>query len=295
MDLRELTDLPSWEWPDGSRRALLDALTNPSAPAGDRVLAAELAGDLLFMSDEIARALIGLLRDPDASEEIRSRAAISLGPPLEAFELDWLGIDEEDEEEGGISRPVAGAIRSALHGIYLDPEVPSLLRRRALESAVRGTDGWQEGAVRAAYHSGDPEWRVTAVYCMKYLEGFEEEIVAAFDSDDPDVELYAVEAAGTWEIDAVWPHLTRLVASEGTEKSLLLAAAHAIACIRPEEAFDTLEHLLEAADDEVADTVDEALSMAEILEEIRIDRAADPLTGPLRNGHRGWEDEMDPY
>ncbi|MBI2467284.1 MAG: hypothetical protein HYV62_05640, partial [Candidatus Rokubacteria bacterium] len=114
-----------------------------------------------------------------------------------------------------------------------------------------------------AYGSDDALWSLTAVFCMRFVRGFDAQILEAINSRNPDLRYEAVLAAGNWELDAAWPHVAVLVTSAKTEKSLLLAAIDAVASIRPHEAPELLADLADSDDEDIADAVHEALAMAE--------------------------------
>lgn len=148
--------------------------------------------------------------------------------------------------------------------VYLDPGAPKEVRRRALEASVRAQEDWHTAAVRAAYHSGDIEWRLTAVICMCYVRGFDREIVEALERGDSQIRYQAVRAAGNWAVDAAWPHVRALVRAEQIDdRALLLAAIDAGAGIRPDEAAELLADLADSEDEEIADAVFEALATVE--------------------------------
>ena len=260
MDVKTLSQVGPWDWPADAGETLLSALQSDEAEDSDRLLAVHLASSVVVMNDDLASALLGIMRDPAEAETIRGAAAIALGPTLE--ELEW---DTFDELEGPpVSEGIARVIRDGLREVYLDAGVPKLVRRRALEASVRGEADWHTAAVRAAYQSGDDEWRLTAVFCMSYVAGFEGEILEALEGGDPALRYEAVRAAGDWAVDEAWPHICALVlAAEEIEKPLLLAAIDAVAGIRPEEAAEILGDLAESEDDEIAEAVFEALAMAE--------------------------------
>ena len=88
---------------------------------------------------------------------------------------------------------------------------------------------WHAGAIRAAYDTGDDDWRLSAVFGMSFVTGFDDEILDALQSDHPEVQLEAVRAAGNFGVVAAWSHVHTLVRSRDKEKPLLLAAT---ACIR---------------------------------------------------------------
>jgi len=83
MNLRTLKDTPPWDWPEGTGKMLLDFLRDDRTSESDLLLAAELAGDLTVINEELVEALLSILRRGDRPERVRGRAAISLGPILE--------------------------------------------------------------------------------------------------------------------------------------------------------------------------------------------------------------------
>lgn len=74
-------------------------------------------------------------------------------------------------------------------------------------------------------------------------------------------------AAGNWRVEAAWPHIAGLLASQSTGKPLLLAAIDAGPSIRPHEAARILGDLLDSDDEDIIEAVQEALAMAEGLSE----------------------------
>jgi hypothetical protein len=79
INLTALKDTPPWEWPEGVAPALLEILRGDRDSASDFLLAAELAGDLTVINDELVEALLSILRSGDQPEAVRGQAAISLG------------------------------------------------------------------------------------------------------------------------------------------------------------------------------------------------------------------------
>jgi hypothetical protein len=235
-----------------------------------------LSGDLTVINDDIVDALLSIVGS-DAPENVRSQAAISLGPVLE--HADTGGF--EDFEDVDLTEPVVDKARDTLHELYLDAGVPQTVRRRILEASVRAPEGWHRDAIRAAYASRDEAWRLTAVFCMRYVRGFDDQILDEVNSADPDIRYEAVLAAGTWAVDGAWPTVVGLVSSKHTHKDLLLAAIEAVACIRPELAAEVLDDLLDSEDEEIGEAVEGALAMAEELsdEDDALDEGAEDAEG----------------
>lgn len=259
MDLTKLHETPPWEWPDQVDEMLLDILEKGPVDAPDRQLAVELAGDQSVMNDAIAKALLTVVGNNREMDEVRGMAAISLGPVLEHSDI--MGF--EDEDDVVVSEVVFGDLQQGLQKLYMQADLPKTVRRRILEGSVRAPLSWHAEAVRAAYESGDEDWRLTAVFCMQFVAGFESQIVKALQDNDPLIHYHAVVAAGNWELEEAWEHVVELVKSGGTEKNLRMAAIEAVANIHPEEAPTILDPLLDSEDEDIVDVTHEALVMAE--------------------------------
>ena len=273
-ELITLSETPPWEWPRGAGELLLEILEDRAASLSDRLLAAELAGDFTIIEDEIAETLLSVVSDQREHAPLRVAAAISLGPGLE--HADMMGFD--DPEDILLSGMMVREIHGTLRRLYFDADVPDEVRRGILEAAVRFPEPWHPDAVRAAYHSGEEAWELTAVFCMRFLPGFEERIVEALESENQQIHFNAVQAAGAWGVDAAWWHVHELVTAPGTEKSLLIAAIYALASIRSEDAWEILDELSDSEDEEIADAVFDALGwVQESLDEYEDDEP--PLDG----------------
>jgi hypothetical protein len=257
MELKTLYDMPPWEWPESTDKMLLEILRDDRTDQSDCLLAAELAGDSTVVNDELVDALLSILRNGDAAENLRGQAAISLGPALGYVDID--GFEEPDAAP--ITEQTHRKIQETLRKLYADAGVPKKVRRRVLEAAVRAPQDWHQNAIRAAYLSEDEDWKLTAVFCMRYIRGFDDLILESLGSKNADIHYQAVCAAGNWEVDAAWPHIAGLVTSAETEKSLLLAAIEASVSIRAQEAGEILGSLMDADDEDIVETVYEALAM----------------------------------
>ena len=258
MDVTALQDIPPWEWPDGTGKMFLGILREGAAAESDRLLAAELAGDVTVIDDELVGALLAILRRGDESEELRATAAIALGPVLEHADMHGF----EDADDAPIAEPTFHRIQESLQKLYMDADVPGDVRRRILEASVRAPQDWHQAAVRAAYASDDEAWRLTGVFCMRFVRGFDAQILEALGSENTDIHYEAVRAAGNWEVAAAWSHIAALVTSGGTDKPLLLAAIEAVGSIRPQEAAGILSDLADSDDEDIVDAVSEATAMA---------------------------------
>jgi hypothetical protein len=259
MDLKNLQDTPPWEWPRDAGKKLNEVLIDRRANESDRFVAAELAGDVIVMSDDLANTLMAIIRSADEPEGLRARAAISLGPVLEQADLD--GFEERDDVP--ITEQKFRNIQAELQKLYFDNSIPKEVRRRILEASVRAPESWHQNAIGSAYSSGDREWMLTAVFSMRWVRGFDDQILEALENADPDIHFEAVQAAGNWGVAAAWSHVVAIVQDAGSPKPLLLAAIGAVAGIRPKEAAGILVDLADSDDEEIADAADEAMGMAE--------------------------------
>ena len=259
MDLKTLQDTPPWDWPEEAGKKFQEILIDRQANEPDRLIAAELAGDLTVINDQLADALMAAIRCPDEPEELRAVAAIALGPVLELADTDGF----EDPDDVPITQRTFRNIQDLFHKLHFDNSIPKEVRRRILEASVRAPEEWHQNAIRAAYSSGDKEWILTAVFSMRWVRGFDDQILEALRSDDPEIQCEAIQAAGNWELTASWSHILALVRDAATPKPLLLAAIGAVASIRPAEARRVLVDLACSDDEEIAEAVDEAIGMAE--------------------------------
>jgi hypothetical protein len=266
VKLREIADTPPWEWPSDAGDTFKSFLRNRNAPDSDRILAAELAGEIVAMDDEIAGLLLGIIKDPAESDKLRAQSAVALGPVLEQTDTDRFDDDilpEEYREEPPITEESFEQIKSTLHDVYKDESMPKLVRRRALEASVRADSDWHAGAIRKAYANPDEEWKLTAVFAMQYVPGFDREILEALSSPNKDIHYEAIHAAGNRELSEAWPHIKGLLQSSGTPKQLLLCAIGASPNVNPGEAGPALIDLSESEDEEIAEAAQEAMMEAD--------------------------------
>jgi HEAT repeat protein len=105
---------------------------------------------------------------------------------------------------------------------------------------------------------------LTAVFSMRWVRGFDDQILLALKSGDPEIRYEAVNAAGNWELDAAWSHIVELLNDAHSPKPLLLAAIGAVGSIRPGEARNILVDLADSEDEEIAEAADEAMMEAEV-------------------------------
>jgi hypothetical protein len=259
MKMKVLQDSPPWEWPRDAGRQFLDALKNRSIDESERLIAAQLAGDLIVINDRIAKTLLGIVGNAEESEALRGTAAIALGAVLEQASL----TEFEDPEEVPIREETYNTIQDSFERFLSEGDFPKLVRRKMLEASVRAPEPWHRDVIREAYASEDEEWKLTAVYAMRWVRGFGHQILDALRSSNNAIRREAVVAAGNWELDAAWSHVHSLVQDDKAGKELRLAAIDAIAAIRPSEARLILGDLASSDDEVIAKAASEAMMMAE--------------------------------
>jgi len=259
VDLKTLIDTPPWDWPKDAGNMFEMILSDSRAQVSDRLIAAELAGSSTVINDDLAGLLMGIVGNAGEPEELRAKAAISLGPVLEQADMDGF----EDPEDVPISEITFRNIQDKLHRLYLENSISKEVRRRILEASVRAPQSWHQKAIIAAYSNGDRDWLLTAVFSMRWVRGFDEQILEALKSSDPEIHYEAVSAAGNWELDAAWTHIVELLNHPGVSKPLLIAAIGAVSSIRPQEAGELLVDLAESDDEEVSEAANEAIAISE--------------------------------
>lgn len=274
MNMRDLAGIPPWDWPQTASVSILEALGNRGTPFDERQLAAELAADLVVMNDDLAGVLLRILEDPSEPDNLRDRAAIAFGPTLEDVGMTEADLFDEWDTPA-VTEPVLQRIRAALCDAFQNRENPKDVRRCALEASARAQEPWHADAIRAAYGGEDPEWKLTAVFCMRFVPGFEAEIVEALETEDPMTLFQAVQASRDQAVPKAWPRIRELVRTAasgiplipedpGLGRSLLMVAMHAAAAIRPDKAEQLLGEFIDSADEDLSDAAMEALDVAEI-------------------------------
>lgn len=255
MDLRELLEAPPWDWPSDTAHRLLGVLHDPGTTSAERLIAAELAGNLTVVNDELAIELVSIAASKADAPDLRAKAALSLGHVLEKADFET----EDDPAYAPIQRRTFRKLKEQLKKIFLDESEPVEVRRRMLEVSARAPQTWHGKAIREAYQRGERDWMLTAVLCMQWVRGFDNEILAALKSPDPEIQKEAVEAAGRWSMSAAWRQVAHILRDKHAPKRLRLTAIAASPEIRKEEAAALLQELTRSEDREIAEAADEVL------------------------------------
>ncbi len=262
--LQQIYNTPPWDWSKTADTLFLAALQDPDGDETDRLLAAEMAGNFTVINDDLADVLLDIVEDSHESEELRCKAVISFGAALDYIYFNMDEFAEVDEyDDFAVTEVMYQRIIKSLQKLYFDGTVPELVRRRTLEASIRSPQAYHSGAVHAAYQSGKENWMITAVFCMAYLKGFQQEILEALQSKVPGIKYQAIQAAGNWGITEAWPVISDVLSDQKTDTDLLLAAVDATVNINHHDAMDTLNELLDRSfdNDDIVDAVEEALAM----------------------------------
>jgi len=241
-------------------KQLLSELTDPD----EETRAAAIEELALEMDDETAQALLDIAAS-DAAEETRARAIVALGPEIEECGTDYMedAIDFGPETGPPVSRETFAAIVARIRGLYFDEKQPKLVRRRAFEVLIRDPQPWHREAIQKHFASADEEWRLTAVFAMGHITGFEREIAAAVETAEEPLLFEAVRAAGQMEVSAAAPRIRALAASHDADLDLRIAAIYALPHV-DRDSFELLESLEQSRNRDIAEAA------ADAVQELRI-------------------------
>ncbi len=238
------------------QKAIIKALTDPDPEVRDA------AHEDLFIEidDELALAIVAIATG-NAAEEIREEAIVALGPLIEECGSEYRD-DIEFEFDPDLAPPVTREtfreVVKQVRAIYNDGSASKLLRRRALEVLVRDPQPWQSDEVRRHFASGDEEWRLTAIFAMGWLNGFDRELLEAVKSSSGNHLIEAVRAAGDAGLTSAAPRIRELAASDKTERVLRLQAIQALPFV-DEDSFELLEELSQSKRPEIAEAAEDAI------------------------------------
>ena len=262
-DIQKIYHIEPWSWPDNAADITLKALQNSDTSEEDRLLAAKMAGDFTIINDDLAEALLEVVSDNSKPEKLRAQAVLSFGPALEYIESEGfedIGFFDDFE----VTEPMYNRIQKTLKTLYFDAAIPTYVRRRVLEASVRAPQPWHDGAIRAAYRCGKDDWMLTAVFCMMFVQGFQQEILEALQNKKSAIKDQAIEAIGAWGISDAWPSIVEILRDSHADRDSLFIAINAAISIEHPEINTALHELLDSSDAEVADAATEALAMLEM-------------------------------
>ncbi len=255
--LRDHRDMQDLEDFSEENRDLVAELRDPDW----RMRLLTLKAGTIEVDDEVAEEMLRLLLE-DPNEEVRAQVPIALGPTLE---LCWDELvdgrlpNPGDYNLNPLTQEGYDGLTETLRRVYLDESNPLLVRRRVLEGAVRSPQPWHEEAVAAAFRSEEMPWRVTAVFCMGFVPGFDDQIVEAFDSGLAPLRYQAIRAAGSREVERRGRPILAIAADPDAELDERLAAIESLPVLSPPGTFEILDDLGADPEEAVVEAADEAL------------------------------------
>ncbi len=263
-----LDKIPIPFWTEHARTVLAQTIADRQAP--DRDVAVKLAGRSDVVNDDLVAALLAVAGNDEEEDALRGLAALALGPALEASD----GDDEDSRMATAvISTASFERIQEELKAIYEAPASSSALKRRTLEASVCAPRTWHQAAVRQAHQSEDRDWRVTAMFCMGYVSGFEEEILAGLHGDDEKIRHHALHAAGAWGLQRASSIVVSVARDANASEDDRIAAIEALPTVYNQEAERILLELIDDTDnsDDIRDAARDAYAFtgayADLLDE----------------------------
>lgn len=205
---------------------------------------------LLWESEDphLVPVLIHLLQH-DPSELVKAAAATGLGKFVYLGELDEIPRNLLEEIEGVLTSTFKSSASQEI-------------QRKSLESL--GFSGREEVKefIQKAFQQKDSRWISSALFAMGRSadRGWEQQVSEMIDHQDDEVRTEAIRAAGELELVSLRDALIQKATDDGETWDVRMAAIWSLSQLGGEDARETLEDLLEKAeDDEEAEILEEAL------------------------------------
>jgi HEAT repeat protein len=205
---------------------------------------------LLWESEDplLIPLLLDLLRN-DPSNEVKAAAARAVGRFVQLGELEEIPANSLKE------------IEELLLDVLQNSENPGI-QSKSLEALGYSSRQEVPALIIKAYHAKDTRRISSALYAMgRSLDRkWEKQVLEMIDHHDEDVKIEAIRAAGELELVSGRDTLIEIAVDENEDWDVRMAAMWSLSKIGGEDARDTLEDLLEKAEDEEeADIIEEAL------------------------------------
>ncbi|MDD5371533.1 MAG: HEAT repeat domain-containing protein [Anaerolineaceae bacterium] len=245
-----------------------------------RILAIHLLWDV--EDPHLAPTFIQMMEtDPD--HQVRAAAANALGQFI------YLGELEE------IPEPVWHQVEDSLLNVLSGEDAPTV-RRNALESMGYSSRPEVPSLLQEAYQRGNIDWLASSLYAMGRSadDRWSPEVIRMLAHDLSPIREEAARAAGELELRDARADLLRMARED--EEEVQIAAIWSLSQIGGDEVRETLEELLEAAEDdekgEIIEnaldnlTINEGMGLFDNLDIGDIDEDNDEKSGPGLNGNR---------
>lgn len=185
----------------------------------------------------------------DPSELVKAAAATGLGK--------FVYLGELDE----IPRNLLAEIEDALVNALKSP-IGKEIQRKSLESLGFSSRGEVKEFIQKAFQEKDTRWISSALFAMGRSADrcWEQQVSEMIDHHDDEVRVEAIRAAGELELVNLRDALIEKATDDEETWDVRMAAIWSLSQLGGEDARETLEDLLEKAeDDEEADILEEAL------------------------------------
>ena len=205
---------------------------------------------LLWESEDphFVPVLIHLLSH-DPSDLVKAAAASGLGK--------FVYLGELDEIPRNLLEEIEDVLASMLKSSHSQE-----IQRKALESLGYSSRGEVKEFIQKAFQEKDPRWISTALFAMGRSADrcWEQQVSEMIDHHDDEVRVEAVRAAGELELVSLRDALIEKAIDDEETWDVRMAAIWSLSQLGGEDARETLEDLLEKAeDDEEAEILEEAL------------------------------------
>lgn len=195
-------------------------------------------------------ALAALKGDP--RDEVRQQAAQNLG----MFVL-WGEVE-------AIASSLSEQAEEALLTVTASPKTSAELHLAAMEALAYSSRPEVETLIENAYAHKDPRWVASSLRAMGRSADpvWQEQVIPALVSDDHEIRLAAIHAAGDLELKNAQPFLLEVLEDEEDEETYR-AAIWSLSLVGDEDARLYIENLLDQAEQsdlpELAEFLEEAL------------------------------------
>jgi HEAT repeat protein len=200
--------------------------------------------------EDDATALIATftkMMEQDASEDVQAAAAAALGK----FAL---------LAECGKLRDVYNqTLSKALLDVVNTPSKPLVVRRRALESVSAFSQPGVEEAIKAAYVSGDHDYKMSALFAMgRHCDtAFLPILTVELSSDDSETRYEAASALGEMGEEAAVSHLVELL--DDADADVQMTAIRSLGEIGGAQAKKVLQRCLTSTNEAIVEMAQDAL------------------------------------
>ncbi|HEX2979839.1 MAG TPA: HEAT repeat domain-containing protein [Anaerolineaceae bacterium] len=215
---------------------------------------------LLWEDDDpgLIPTFIGMMeKDPDT--QVRATAANALGFYVYEGEVENIAVDLLQTVEDSLLRAT-------------QPDQPTSLRQRALESLGFSSRPEVPDLIQAAYGEDTPDWKASALFAMGRSadKSWSETVLDQLDHPNSQVRLEAVRAAGELELTSSRSELIQ-IAQNDEDEDVRMAAIWSLSQIGGEEVRELLEKISdEMENDEDIDFLEDALDNLSFTEDMAL-------------------------